>query len=83
MARPTQASKARPVPGGLGSKGEQQTTMAAGEVQAREKGGCRGNTRKTGFQPMGEAVFSVVQCGWCLLCQIQEERKNEGMQKLR
>lgn len=56
--------------------------MAASEVQTREKGGCRGNTRKTRFQPMGEAVFSVVQCGWCLLCQIQEERKNEGMQQL-
>ena len=83
MACPTQTSKARPVRGGLGNKGEQQTTVAAGEVQARDKGGCRGNTRKTGFQPVGDAVFSVVQCGWCLLCQIQEERKNEGMQKLR
>ena len=78
MARQAQTAKTRPICGGLVSKDKQPTTMAASKLQTPEKGGCSGNARKTGFEPMGDAVLSLVQCGWYLLCQIREEWKNEG-----
>ena len=53
--------------------------MAASSIQTPEKGGCCGNTRKTGFQPMGDTILSFVQCGWCVLGQIREEWGNKGM----